>query len=182
MVTTRGLAWALCIALTVSCGGGQTGQPGDGSCRVTTVSSDSSFESSTVAERARSFSGVQRAKLRWQRSVPGVDTPAPVDLVDGVTLNVVYEGASATLACDSLTVPVTLTVTSTASGIAETGPALLRFALGGSPHSATIEYSSVTLSLTAQLSETNDGVSPSGRLEPRTQRAPGDFAVIGAAP
>jgi hypothetical protein len=107
-----------------------------------------------------------------------------VDLQDQAQLTIAYDGASATQdGCTrALSVPVTVTLTGSGSGLAESGQATLELtgskgALGGK-----LTYQSERVVLYVGLTEGAAGVSLAGVLESLVEGLPGASASFDVEP
>jgi hypothetical protein len=112
----------LAAALATACLGGQTGQPTSGSCDSESLQPGAAWGGTTVQGAAQSFEGTYTASLQWQAEPRYAATHTPVELSDSVQLTINYDGAAGSNSCvGQLSVPVSVTLTSSDSGLAESG-------------------------------------------------------------
>jgi len=172
-LTLRVAIGLLSAALATACLGGQTGQPTSASCGGEQLSSSSVWHDTTVGAAAAVFAGTYEAPVLWQ--------PAVVDSQDRLQLTIFYDGGSVRRGCDgSLTVPVTVTLATSESGIAESGAATLEIAGPSGALVGKLSYLGERVALDATLTEVTAGVTLAGELESLDAELPGasaDFAV-----
>lgn len=172
MRASIGLLWA---ALATACLGGQTGQPSSASCDTRELSSSAAWSDSTVSAAAAAFVGTHEAPLSWQ---PGV-----VGFQDRLQMTIFYEGKSARSACDGrLKVPVTVRLTSSDSGIDESGAAMLEIAGSSGALVGDLGYSGERLVLDVRLSEVAAGIRLAGDLRALDEDLPGASAGLAGEP
>lgn len=189
----RGARAVLLATLVSACLGGQTGQPGETTAAhcdpPVQLSPTSAWSGTTVQAAVTTFAGSYRAGLQWQQE-PGSDPRhTPIDFADGAQINVAYDGADATQNClDQLTVPVTVAVTTSQSGIDESGRGSLvlwRNAAGGAGSSrltGSLTYGSSRIDLSATILEASLDAAPSGGFDSRDAALPGASAVFTEVP
>lgn len=180
----RGAVGGLLAALLAGCLGGQTGQPSSLECERDKLSSSAVWEGTTVGAAANAFAGTYEGPLLWQEEPRSASTHTAVDLQDSLQLTIAYDGASATRdgCTHALSVPVTVTLTSSGSGIAESGQATLAItgskgALGGS-----LTYQSERLVLHAGGREVAAGGALAGELDSLVEGLPGASASFDVEP
>lgn len=180
-VLLRGAALALCAALT-ACDllGGQTGEPTAAHCGPDQVTATSAWASTTVVAAVQRFVGQYSTPLQWQTKALGESDNAVVAFPDDLVLKVEYAAASASpaITCqDSLRVHVTVALTTSASGIAESGDGILEIVSGASGAlTAQLIYASAALSLDAGLVPVESAQPPSGGFDALDVRLPGKSA------
>jgi hypothetical protein len=178
----RGAVGVLLAALLAGCLGGQTGQPSSLQCG-SQLSSSSEWSGTTVGVAAAAFTGTYQAPLQWQQESRFASTHTPVDVQDSVELTIAYENASANPDCGGgLRVPVVVTLTTSASGIAESGDAVLAIPPSRGALTGSLSYGSQRLGLDATLSEVSAGVSLTGGFESRVEGSPGASASFAVEP
>lgn len=135
----------LATALATGCLGGQTGHSTNASCDSEAVELAAAWGGSTVLDAAQAFEGTYAASLQWQVEPRSATTHTPVELSDSVQLTINYDGATGSKSCaGQLSVPVAVTLTSSGSGLDESGSGTLSIspasggALVGSLHFETL--------------------------------------------
>ncbi|HKY38712.1 MAG TPA: hypothetical protein VJN18_22370 [Polyangiaceae bacterium] len=180
-LTFRGAIGVLSAALAAACLGGQTGQPSSASCGSAELSSPAAWADTTVGAAAEAFAGAYEAPLLWRDEPRTASAPTPIDLQDRLQLTIAYDGARATRDCEGrLHVPVTVTVTTSESGIAESGGATLDLSRSMGVLAGHLSYDSDRVALDAALAEVAAGVSIAGgfdALDPELPGASASFAV-----
>jgi hypothetical protein len=162
-------------ALATACLGGQTGQPTAASCDPTALEPGGSWHGTTVRAAAQAFDGVYSAGLEWREEPRSSTTQTPVDFVDSLQLTITYSNEEATRTCsDQLSVPVALLLSSSASGLVESGNATLTITSLSQPQSATLHFQGSRLSLDATLTPPQ----ATGSLDAYDQALPGASAVF----
>jgi hypothetical protein len=171
----RAAIGVLSAALAAACLGGQTGQPRSGSCDSAQLSSSAVWGDTTVRAAAEAFAGTYEAPLLWQ--------PAVVGLEDTVQLTIAYDGADAIRDCTGrLTVSMTVTLTTSESGIAENGDATLELSRSSGALAGTLSYEGERVGLNATLAEVAAGVTLAGDFESLDENLPGASASFGVEP
>jgi hypothetical protein len=169
-------------ALLAGCLGGQTGQPTAGSCG-TPLSSSSEWSGTTVGAAVAAFAGTYEAPLQWHAEPRGASTLTPVDLQDSLQLSIVYDAASASSDCaNRLRVPVTLTLSTSQSGIVESGGATLELTRPVAAMTGSLSYDGERVALGATLAEVAAGVSLAGDLDSLAEGLPGASASFAVEP
>jgi hypothetical protein len=165
----------LSAALATACSGGQTGQPQSIVCDTRELSSSSPWSDTTVAAAAAAFVATYDAPLAWQ--------PVVVDFPDRLKLTIFYEGASARRSCEGrLTVPVTVGLSSSDSGIEESGAATLEITASSGGLVADLRYAGQRVALEARLTELAEGARLTGDLEALDEDLPGTSAGFDLEP
>jgi len=183
----------LSVALMSACLGGQTGQPGElasgGHCDPVPLSPTSPWRNTTVEAAATTFVGSYKAGLQWQQEPSSAAEHTPVDFTDSVQINVAYDGAQAIRNCnDQLTVPVTVAVTTSQSGIHESGAGSIQLsstAAGGAGSSGltgTLTYDGSRIRLGATVLEASLGAAPWGGFDALDAALPGASAAFTEVP
>jgi hypothetical protein len=179
----RGAIGVLSAALAGACLGGQTGQPTAASCDSAQLSASAEWGDTTVAAAAEAFAGTYEAPLLWQQEPLSASNHTPVDLQDSLQLTLAYNGASVLRDCaDRLTLPVTVTLTTSESGIAESGDATLELSRSAGVLAGDLSYESDRLALDATLSEVAAGVALTGDFDSLDQELPGASASFAVEP
>jgi len=177
----RGAIGVLSAALAAGCLGGQTGQPTSASCDRAEVSSSAAWGDTTVGAAVGALAGTYEASLLWREEPRSTSTYTPIDLQDGLELTIGYDGDSAVEDCNGwLQVPVEVTLSTSESGIAESGRATLSISRSSGPSSGNLRYEGERVVLVATLSEVATGVSVTGgvdALDPELPGASASFAV-----
>jgi hypothetical protein len=169
----------LAAALATACLGGQTGQPtsGSGSCDPTSLAPTAAWGGTTVLAAAQAFEGTYRAGLQWRVEARSSTTQTPVDLVDSVQLTINYEDAKVGRSCvDHLNAPVSVALTTSDSGLAESGPGMLTIALGQQGLVGSLHFESARVRLDAMLDEAALETAPRGNFDALDQALPGASA------
>lgn len=140
-------------ALATACLGGQTGQPTSGSgCDSTELEPGDSWHGATVRATAQAFEGTYSARLEWQEEPRSSTLQTPVALVDSIQLTITYSNEEATRSCaDELSVPVSVSLSSSASGLVDSGKGTLTLSSGSPEGAATLHFGSQRVSLDAML-------------------------------
>src|SRR5207244_2550776 len=102
-----------------------------------------------------------------------------------LTLSIAYSGASAmstNCATTQLPVPVTVTLMTSASGIAESGAGTLSLTSSSSGVSGLLDYKSPRMTLSATLRPVAEGVAPSGGFDTLDPQLPGASAKFEGVP
>jgi hypothetical protein len=119
----------------------------------------------------------------WQAEPRGSTLHTPVDLRDSVQLTLAYGGAKARRDCaDQLQVPVLVTLTTSASGIAETGDATLTIDRSAQGLIGTLHYEGTRLRLDASLTEVAPAQAPVGSFDALDPKLPGASASFTEEP
>jgi hypothetical protein len=165
----------LSAALATACLGGQTGQPSSATCGGEQLSSSAVWRDTTVGAAAAVFAATYEAPVLWQ--------PPVADSQDRLQLTIVYDGGSVRRGCDDrLTVPVTVTLTTSESGIAESGAATLEIAGRSGALVAELSYVGERVALDARLNEVTAGVTVAGDFESLDAELPGASAGFAVEP
>jgi hypothetical protein len=179
----RGAIGVLSAALATACLGGQTGEPTSGGCPGTQVSSSAAWGKTTVGAAAEAFAGTYEAPLLWHEEPRSASTQPPLDFEDRLQLTIAYDDASAIRDCASgLHVPVTVTLTSSESGIAESGDAWIELSRSSAPLVGNLSYESDRVTLDARLEEVSGGVTLAGDLDSLDEDLPGASASFAVEP
>jgi hypothetical protein len=119
----------LVAALAAGCLGGQTGHATRGSCDSKALESGAAWGGTTVLGAAQAYEGTYAATLGWKVESRSATTHTPVELPDSVQLIINYDGATGSESCaGELSVPVAVTLTTSESGLAESGSGTLSVA------------------------------------------------------
>ncbi len=125
----RGAVGVLAAALATGCLGGQTGHSTTASCDSQALEPESAWGGTTVLGAAQAFEGTYTASLQWRVEPRSATTHTPVELSDSVQLTINYDGATGSKSCGGqLSVPVSVTLTTGASGLDESGSGTLDIA------------------------------------------------------
>src|SRR5687768_14780424 len=105
MVTRSAMQWCGWGALlvTVSCLGGQTGQPTAGDCHSQSVDPNEAVAGVTPAQLMATFEGTHAATLQWLTSEPLPD--------DAITLEIHARSLAGTLPCGTQEIAMGVDVT-----------------------------------------------------------------------
>lgn len=173
----------LCAALAVGCLGGQTGQPSRADCSGMELSPTATWSDTTVESAAQAFETPYTGSLHWQVEPRTSPNHTPVDFPDTALLAIVYTGASARRDCnDQLKVPVSVTLSSSQSGIAESGDTTLTLWRSSQGLVAQLHYESKRLRLDATLPDPTSGEAPVVTLDALTSDLPGASASFTEGP
>lgn len=152
---------ALLAALATACLGGQTGQPTRGGCEEGQLSATAAWSDTTVQAAAQAFTEPYSGALQWWVEPRTDPSQTPVDLADDAQLTLVYAGASARRDCNGrIHVPVSVTLTTSDSGLTESGPATLEISSSAQGLEASFHYESKRIRLDATLPD------PAGKAAP----------------
>jgi hypothetical protein len=125
----RGAVGVLAAALATGCLGGQTGHSTTASCDSKAVEPGAAWGGTTVLGAAQAFEGTYAASLGWKVEARSATTHTPVELSDSVQLTINYDGATGSKSCaGQLSVPVSVTLTTSESGLAESDSGTLSVA------------------------------------------------------
>jgi len=173
----RGATLVLAAALATACLGGQTGQPSSITCGAPAAAATDAWSGTTVQAAARAFEGTQGASLRWYDEPRSVAAPTPVEFVDSVQLTISYDGDSGSVGCSNvLSVPVSVQVTTSDSGVAEAGSGTLWISPTSQGLVGNLHYQSKLISLDATLDEVTRASAPRGSLDALDGTLPGASA------
>lgn len=161
-------AWALGSLLLTACLGGQTGQPGSLDCAG--VGSDS--------DAAKAFVGNYAAGLSWQEEPLDTASPTVVTLDDTVQLTIGSDSAPVVAECGDLRIPVTVVLTTTTSGISESGDAEIVLSGPTKPLRGRLVFQGTRVHLNVTLLEHSAGMTPEGALEALDSDLPGAAATL----
>lgn len=126
------------------------------------------------------FTGSYDTDLRWQNEPRAEATHTPVDLADSLKLTVTYGGEDANKKCDGmLSIPVTVTLGTSASGIAESGDATLAIWPSTGARVGHLHYESARVVLDATLGEVAAGGTIAGDCDALDPALPGASASFG---
>lgn len=179
----RGAVGVLWAALATACLGGQTGQPDSLECGATQLSPTASWSRTTVQGAAQSFDGTYNSGLRWQVEARSATTNPPVDLQDSAQLTISYRGAPARRDCaDQLEVPVSVTLTSSDSGLAESGQTTLTISRSSQGLVGELHFESPRIKLDATLPELGTGNPPLASFDALDPSLPGASASFTQEP
>lgn len=162
-------------ALATACLGGQTGQPTAGSCDSTGLEPGGSWHGSTVRAAAHAFEGTYSAGLQWREEPRSSAIQTPVDFVDSVQLTITYSNENATRTCgDQLSVPVSVSLSSSASSLVESGTGTLLIAVSSQGRSAALHFETQRVRVDATLTPPQ----VSGSLDALDLALPGASAIF----
>jgi hypothetical protein len=182
----RGAVGVLFAALATACLGGQTGQPTSGgpSCAPSDVSPTASWSGTTVEAAAQALEGPYTGSLRWQVEPRSTTTHTPVDLADNALLALVYTGATASKndCGDQLIVPVFVTLSTSSSGLAETGEATLTIVHLAQGLVGNLHYESNRVRLDATLPDAGAAAALRVSLDALDPALPGASASVNEGP
>lgn len=179
----RGVVGVLAAALASACLGGQTGQPTSAECESEELSPASAWSNTTVDAAARSFEGTYASGLQWQTESRTAMTHSPIEFEDGAQLIVAYGGDQAREDCyQQLSVPVTVTLTTTRSDILDSGVGQLTIIGSAQALRGTLHYQSALVRLDATLDEVAAATPPSGGFDALDSSLPGLSAAFIKAP
>ena len=182
-LTFRGALGVLLAALMSGCLGGQTGQPSSLDCDTTPLAPSAVWDTTTVQAAAQAFVGTYSSGLRWQVEPRYANAHTPVEAADSAQLTIAYGGAPGNRSCgDQLSVPVSVTLTSSASGLNETAEGTLLIQHGLQGLVGNLHAESALLKLDATLQEAATGAAPSGSFDTLDPNLPGASASFGEAP
>lgn len=170
-----GLRWAALAfgsMLMSACLGGQTGQPDVAAC-------DDVWSASEARAAAKAFVGTYEAALQWQEESLGSTATTPIALDDSVELTIGSDGEPVTGHCSAtLRVPVTVTLATTTSGVAESGEAELVLGAASVPLQGRLVFSGERVQLDVTLFERSAGMTPQGGLDALDSELPGAAATL----
>jgi hypothetical protein len=136
-----------------------------------------------VQAAAQVFERSYRAGLLWQAEPRGASLQTPLELEDNIQLDLAYRGAKARRGCaDQLQVPVSVTLSTSASGIAETGEATLIIDRSSQGLIGTLHYESARVRLDASLTEVAPAQAPVGSFDALDPNLPGASASFTEEP
>jgi hypothetical protein len=136
-----------------------------------------------VQAAAQAFEGTYTAGLQWQAEPRGSTLQTPVELQDNLQLELAYGGAKAGRDCaDQLQVPVSVTLTTSASGIAEIGEATLTLDRSSRGLIGTLHYDGKVVRLDATLTEVATAQAPLGSFDALDPNLPGASASFTEGP
>jgi len=173
----------LTAALLAGCLGGQTGHPTASNCVATQVPPQTSWRGATVGAVTAAFATTYQAPLSWQQEPRSAATHTSVAFQDSLQLTITYGGASAKRDCnDQLTVPVTVTLSASQSGIAEDGDGVLILSGAQGAFTGYLTYDGKQVALEASLAQVAGGVSLTGDLDSLAAGLPGASASFSVEP
>jgi len=177
-LAVRGAVAVLWATLAAACLGGQTGQPDSLNCGSATLSSSAAWGSTTVEAAARAFEGTYAAGLVWQQEPRSAADHTAVQLQDSVQLSLAYAGGKATRddCVEGLRVPVSVTLTTSASGIADSGETTLTIQQSSQGLVGKLSYDRPRIRLDVTLRELATGVAPVGSFDAVDTNLPGASA------
>lgn len=179
----RGAVGVLAAALTTACLGGQTGQPSSDRCAPVELSPTAVWSSTTVEAAARAFEGTYASGLQWQAEARFAPPHTLIELEDAARLTVSYEGDEASRDCnDRLSVPVLVTLTTTESGLADSGVGELTIVRSSQALIGSLHYESKLVRLDATLDEVAVATAPRGGFDALDPTSPGLSATFTEGP
>lgn len=164
-------AWALGSLLLTACLGGQTGQPGSADCA-------SIWSDSDARNAAKAFVADYAAGLSWQEEPLGTASPTLVALDDTVQLTIGSDSAPVVAECGGLRIPVTVVLTTTTSGISESGDAEIVLSGPTKPLSGRLVFRGTRVHLDITLLEHSSAMTPEGSLDALDSELPGAAATL----
>lgn len=175
----RGAVGLLAAALATACLGGQTGQPTSLDCGATSLAPTAAWGGTTVQAAAEGFEGTHGAGLEWRVEARSSMVQTPVELVDNVQLTITYDNAKADRSCSNqVSVPVSVTVTTSDSGLAEGGPGTLILEPEAQGFSGSLHFENARVRLDALLEETALALPAQGSFDALDPVLPGASAVF----
>jgi hypothetical protein len=179
----RGAVGVLAAALTTGCLGGQTGQPSSGRCAPVELSPSAVWSSTTVEAAVRAFEGTYASGLQWQAESRFATSRTPIQLEDAARLTIAYDGDDASRDCsDRLSIPVLVTLTTTESGLADSGVGELTIVRSSQAFVGSLHYESKLVRLDATLDEAAAATSPRGGFDALDPTSPGLSATFTEGP
>lgn len=173
----------LLAALATACLGGQTGQPSSLDCSPTRVSATAAWSGTTVQAAAQAFARTYTSALHWRVEARSEPTHTRVDLPDNAELRIAYAGAPAQRDCfDRLEVPVTVTLATSDSGLAESGEATLEISRESQGLEARLHFETKRIRLDATLPEPATGEAPLVTFDALDPDLPGASASFSEGP
>jgi hypothetical protein len=165
----------LAAPTSLGCGGGQTGQPAADRCDPTALlAADDTWHGTTPRELARAFEGTHSADLVWYAEPFGAATTTPVDFPDVIAIEVSYGGDDATQTCSDLAIPVSLRISTSASGIDETQVTDISIS-DRDVSGAAFSFRGAQADVVGELGR---AAYASGRIVPHGTGAPGGWATF----
>lgn len=132
---------------------------------------------------AQAFEGTYTAGLQWRVEPRTELAHTPVELQDSVQLTIAYGGGKASLDCsDLLKVPVLVTLTTTDSGLAESGQATLEIWRSSQGLEASLRYESARVRLAAEFPLRATGGAPLVNIDALDPALPGASATFTEEP
>lgn len=181
----RGAVGVLAAALATACLGGQTGQPFSddvGECEEQ-LSPTAAWSDTTVEAAARAFEGTYASGLQWQAESRAASSHSSIEFEDGAQLSVSYGGEQARQDCPAqLIVPVTVTLTTTNSGVVDSGVGKLTIVRSSQTLVGSLHYESELVRLDATLDEAAAATAPRGAFDALDSSLPGASATFTEVP
>jgi hypothetical protein len=131
-----------------------------------------------VRAAARAFEGTYSAGLQWRAEPRSATATTVIDLQDGVELVIAYEDAQGWDCIGQLNVPVSVTLTTSASGVSETGVGTLSIQRSSQGLIGSLHAETETLKLDATLREAAAGLAPQGSFDALDPKLPGASAIF----
>ena len=173
----------LVAALASACLGGQTGEPSSFTCERAELSPSATWSNTTVEAAARAFEGTYASGLQWQAESRSATTHSAIEFEDDAQLTVSYGGDKAHRDCfDELSVPVTVTLTTTQSGILDTGLGTIPIVRSSQSLVGSLHYESELVQLDATLDEAAAATAPRGGFDALDSSLPGLSAIFTEVP
>ena len=181
----RGAVGLLIAALASACLGGQTGQPSSDRafCEPAQLFPTEVWGSTTVEAAARAFEGTYASGLQWQVESRVATSHSSIAFEDGAQLSVSYDGEQAQHDCDDqLIVPVTVTLTTSNSGLVDSGVGKLTIVRSSQALLGSLHYESKLVRLDATLDEAAAATAPRGAFDALDSSLPGLSATFTEVP
>lgn len=132
---------------------------------------------------AQAFEMPYTSNLQWQVEARISPTHTPVDFQDSAELAIVYTGATASTDCaGELEVPVTVTLSTNQSGIAESGDATLNLWRSAQGLEGRLSYQGKRVNLGADLPDPATGGAPLVSFDALDPTLPGASASFTEGP
>ncbi len=126
---------------------------------------------------AQTFEVPYTVNLQWHVEPHTSPDHTPVDFPDSALLAIVYTGATASRDClDQLEVPVSVTLSTSESGIAESGNATLLLSRSSRGLQGKLSYQGKRVRLTAELPDPASSALPLASLDALDSDLPGASA------
>jgi hypothetical protein len=182
----RGAVGVLAAALATACLGGQTGQPSSddvSQCEAIQLSPTAAWGGTTVEAAVHTFEGTYSSGLQWQAESRVATAPSLIELEDGAQLSVSYGGEQAQRDCGGqLIAPVVVTLTTTHSGLVDSGVGKLTLVRSSQALVGSLHYESKLVRLDAALDEAAAAMPPRGGFDALDSSLPGASATFTEAP
>ena len=119
-----------------------------------TLSPTEVWSNTTVEAAARAFEATYASSLQWQAESRSATSHRSIELEDAARLTISYDGDEATRDCnDQLSIPVLVTLSTTESGLADSGVGGLTIVRSSRALTGSLRYESKLVRLDATLDE-----------------------------